>query len=287
LSTDGLKLAFGSEDDTSITLSPRATQPAQSLIVRIEDKYFIPHSLKDEVLTLLDDQLRPKKKKLPSPTFIESTYFDSPSLDLYQKHFLSPQNRFKLRVRQYFSAKKNKLQGTIAELKQKKDGISIKFRLSVAPNELHSLLEGNPLSHSNDLEERNPSLSPELLNAYVFRMNNAIHSYSLKPINRVQYRRYAFFKKSLRVTLDKDLGYSFISSLPEKMKKEIHRSPFYDTSLIMKDAFFPIHHNKGYIMEVKHSGTPPFWLTEFLEIKKLKKVSFSKYCFSITEELGR
>ncbi len=257
--------------------------------LRMEDKFFVPRRNMPELLDLLRYYLEPS---YPDPstrfTFIESIYFDSPLLDLYQMHFLNQKSRFKVRIRKYlpngvaFSVSKGS-EALFIEVKIKEAGISSKFRLQIGDRDAEALKTGMFLGMSPDLQARNLKLDQKKLEKRLLILNSKIQEFCLRPLARVSYRRHAFEKNGLRMTVDENIQSVIYHELSSSLKSS-HKN---NVDLLLKSSqmveqFSP---NDFLVLEVKHQGFLPEWVMSLPNQVHCKKVSFSKYAYSISRRL--
>jgi hypothetical protein len=86
----------------------------------------------------------------------------------------------------------------------------------------------------------------------------------------------------VRVTLDEALEFQILAPVSPDVRHYIEASPIHSMALAMKERF---RLGKDLVLELKHSGEKPAWLAEFLGHHGVRNASFSKYCFSMSQEL--
>jgi SPX domain protein involved in polyphosphate accumulation len=257
----------------------------QGTFIRFEEKFFLP---KQNSLSFKTSILKYLSLSSPIPgtqfTGIESVYFDSPDFQIYQMHFAARQEeRFKVRARSYAP---NGVPGDGSahlEYKSKHAGVSKKTRFQIGPEELKLLWEGYTIpGDSKTLEGRNPELEEEKLEERVKHINTLISGIRLKPSCIVRYRREAFEGGNLRLTIDDQIAFETTRSF-SGMRPMLDSNPDLNEAAIrMRTAF---QHGEYLLVEVKHPGSVPLWLTEILNANHCQKAKFSKYCYSVTEAL--
>jgi SPX domain protein involved in polyphosphate accumulation len=251
---------------------------------RIEDKFFIPRSRGPELIATLKNRLDSSYPDSATQfNLIESLYFDSGKLDIYRSHFESLDRRFKVRVRRYASNGVWKDDSVHLELKMKEKGVSKKVRFKIGPNECSLLSLGHRIPLSIELMRRNPKQGAITLLKRIAKMNAIIARYGLRPQCRVTYMRQAFERDGLRVTLDDQIRYQILSPIDSPTSSRISRSPAWEKASLMRNNFLRADH---LVVEVKHAGTIPSWLQEFLAATGASKMSFSKYCFTMSEHMS-
>jgi SPX domain protein involved in polyphosphate accumulation len=252
---------------------------------RIEDKYVADRAVLAPILSELSSHLDPG---YPNPetkfTNIESLYFDGPDLVFYQHHIQRLQQRSKLRIRRYGPNGKWDDKSAFIELKTKvvlDDGkkISKKKRLKISNQLFEHLKQGGRLTPSSELRGLNINLSEKKILKRINVINSLVDHYGLGPRVSVTYKRNAFEKGSLRITVDNNL----LTKVYEPVKRPDHR-------LLEQKEIFEMnqkrrvnyHRSKNMIVEIKHDGSIPEWTQKMISDLDIRPVSFSKYCWSIS-----
>jgi hypothetical protein len=62
----------------------------------------------------------------------------------------------------------------------------------------------------------------------------------------------------------------------------LKKATFWKRAELMRESFLT---HKNIVVELKHKGQLPDWIQLFLEAHPYPKVSFSKYCYAVTESL--
>jgi SPX domain protein involved in polyphosphate accumulation len=261
-----------------------------SLFRRFEDKYIIPKSFREELSKLLVKHLKTDyPEKDTKFTTMKSVYFDSSSLDMVKHHMSKASDRFKIRTREYGpNGKLNKSDYTFLEIKAKHGDITDKFRIKVPKLDLDNFKKGIPITPTIPLAKMNSNIAlPELVKR-VADINQALELFHLRPSCETQYNRRAYVDGAahdagLRVTFDEEVEYKVLDVIPTQISNELHKG--HDTEdgcalMGMVENYNPKDHM---ILEVKHHGAVPDWLTKFLNDNQLQKTQFSKYCYSIAK----
>src|ERR1035437_4289270 len=259
-----------------------------SLFRRFEDKYIIPKSLRDELVKALEKHLRADyPDKSTKYNLMKSTYFDSSSLDMLQHHMSKANSRFKLRTREYApDGKFQKTDFAYLEIKAKHGDITDKFRIKVPKDCMETFKKGAPITPTIQLAKINPGIALPDLVKRVADINQALELFHLRPSCETQYTRRAYTDGTandagLRVTFDEGVQYKVLDIIPTGISNELNKAGEEKNNLMnMISSYSP---NDHIIMEVKHHGTVPDWLTKFLNDNKLQKTNFSKYCYSIAK----
>jgi SPX domain protein involved in polyphosphate accumulation len=259
------------------------TDARAETFVRIEDKFLIPRERSTELFRLLDENLDPS---YPNPgmnfNLIESLYFDTDNLDVYRSHFMQLDTRFKMRIRRYATNGEWKDDAVHLELKAKEMGVSKKARFKIGPSECSVLALGQRLPLSLELVRRNQKLGALVLLKRMSRINNLVTRLSLRPQGKVTYVRRAYERDGLRVTVDDQIRYQMITPPSAAVRQDIAKQEIWKTAQAMRETFRREDH---LVLEVKHSGVVPEWVTKFVQGVGREKASFSKYCFSISDHL--
>lgn len=246
---------------------------------RIEDKFIVPVELKQELNELLNKNLKPDYLD-EGIRFngMRSIYFDSANCDLMRHHLAKAASRFKIRIRQYVpDGLLAKSSGFFLEVKAKNSHVSDKFRFKISQESLDKLFKGEELS-LDEVTAANPNSLKIELASRLNDINTAISHFTLRPTCEVTYLRKAFADGEFRVTVDDDIKYKPVSSFNHnELVKNLITPELVDT-------YVP---EKHIILEVKHQGTVPTYLTEFLTKHNIQKASFSKYCYSMSKIISQ
>jgi hypothetical protein len=267
---------------------------SQGVFERIEDKFFVSRERLEELNALLEKQMAPSYLD-PNTRFcgVESIYLDSSNLNSYTSHFRPATSsarggRFKIRVRRYYpDGRADHGQSALLELKQKvfdgEQAKTKKVRFSLGLRDLARLMRGKTVQFVPRLLRLNPSISPVQLFQRLRMINKLIRKHGLKPICRVSYVRRAFEASGLRVTYDDGIRYESLLRAPVMASPTVlMESEQQKRAAEMAEQFRSFD---GVVLEVKHGGDVPGWLTSFLDRTGSGKISFSKYCFSITDQV--
>lgn len=230
---------------------------------RMEVKYLVNSIIAD----ILKGQIAfymPFDEKAAKNPFIRSVYFDNKELKCFNDHMNKINPRFKIRFRQY--EKDGNFKGVgFFEIKKKISSTTIKDRFKTDMDLIYSIPDQQV---PDSVFFHNKGLSTDKLITIYSEIIGNKRKYELEPVTSVSYYREAFEnnEKSLRITFDSQLEFQSIHD----SSNNIVRLPFRKPSDFM-------------IMEIKHAGQMPSWLTSLLKYNALKKQHFSKYCDSIRE----
>jgi SPX domain protein involved in polyphosphate accumulation len=257
---------------------------------RIEDKFVVPAELKAELLTLIESKMTPSyPDKNTEYTLIESIYYDSPECQSFFDHFGSAPERHKLRTRRYGPNGKMNMDETHLELKSKtqsnvlnQPGISKKARFQIGKEELKLLQAFKPLHLSRSLAELNPGIELRTLVKRARNVSEIVSTLKLVPTCRVTYARKAYQAGDLRVTVDENITSELLRDVGAA--NLLDRDPTVKTRAADMCARFG--NGDIAILEVKHNGTIPSWITDYLQSRGVGEASFSKYCFSMASFAG-
>lgn len=257
---------------------------------RIEDKFVVPGALKAELLALIESKMTPSYPDSTTQfTLIESIYYDSAECQSFFDHFGTAPERHKLRTRRYGPNGKMNLVETHLELKSKtqstilnQSGISKKARFQIGKEELKLLKEFKPLHLSRSLAELNSGIEMRTLVKRARNVSEIVSKLKLVPTCRVTYSRKAYQAGDLRVTVDQDITSELLRDV------DTARLLSRDPSVKARASEMCARFGTGdiAILEVKHAGTVPSWITDYLQSRGVGEASFSKYCFSMATFAG-
>ncbi len=257
---------------------------------RIEDKFVVPAALKTELLALIESKMEPSYPDARTQfTLIESIYYDSSDCQSFFDHFGTAPERHKLRTRRYGPNGKMNFDETHLELKSKtqshilnQPGISKKARFQIGSEELKLLQAFRPLHLSRSLAELNPGIELRTLVKRARNVSEIVNTLMLVPTCRVTYARKAYQAGDLRVTVDENITSELLREI--NGADLLNRDPTVKARAIEMCGRFG--NGEIAILEVKHTGTVPSWITEFLQSRGVAEASFSKYCFSMATLAG-
>lgn len=221
-------------------------------------------------------------------TLIESLYFDGPNLEFHQEYFQSLPERYKLRVRRYAPNGTWTQDAPLVELKYKKlnpetgKKVCKKKRFCITQETFESLKAGKTIELTPELFNLNKNISLPKMEKLIKRVNKLIRNYKLSPSMSVQYKRQAFQKDNFRFTIDGDITAKSMRDICSQQAVEI-KSEVEKTEKSQKMASY--EKGQNFILELKHSGTIPFWMEKELEKQNIAKTTFSKYSWSISNLL--
>jgi SPX domain protein involved in polyphosphate accumulation len=257
-----------------------------SLFKRFEDKYILPRTLKDALEKALSKHLKPDYPDSKTRyNLMKSTYFDSKNLDMVKHHTSKAASRFKIRTRDYApNGKLHKSDFTYLEVKAKHGDVCDKFRIKVPKASMQSFEKGLPIIPNIDLIKANPHIGVVDLVKRVADINGAMQTFDLRPSCEVSYTRRAFSDGAkddgLRVTFDEGVKYNVLDIVSTSAGESLSKDNDSDGLAKMVAGYSPADH---IILEVKHHGSTPDWLNQFLNDHKIVKTQFSKYCYSMAK----
>jgi hypothetical protein len=215
---------------------------------------------------------------------VESIYFDSPHLDIFNAHFTVLDGRFKLRTRTYGPNGAWDRSSVFLEMKVKRNEVTQKYRIKLDPENQAALFENDApsLQLSRALHRMNPSVEFRDLSLKIQQINQHLQRLQLRPCSRLLYRRKAFEGEDIRVTLDENIRAELLVDLPTATRVGVLASPVWLQARQMQ-VNPPI--SQCVILEIKNCGVLPDWLMEFLEKGRTPEARFSKYCYSVVTHL--
>ncbi len=226
---------------------------------RFEFKYHLPLAVADRLIPQVMNYMNWDESVGEKDYYeVNSLYFDSRDFKCYHEKISGLMNRKKARIRTY-----SKILGPTSdiyfELKRKAGEVILKDRIIVKTKDSEKFSE-NPFSLCEIDEYRG-----NFLNEFLFE----ISMYQMKPVVLVSYKRkpfYSKFDKRFRVTFDYDLGFA-------------------KPNAFNFDADYKMLHD-FVIMEVKFNGAMPKWFHDIIEMYRLNKEPFSKYCAGVESVYG-
>jgi SPX domain protein involved in polyphosphate accumulation len=218
---------------------------SKDLFKRTEKKY----GLSNKQIQTLKKNLNDRSFLVGNKTeyLIQNIYFDTDDDHLLIKSINKPVFKEKIRLRAYGLV--NMESFVFLELKKKYKGIVYKRRSKM------TLLEAYQLLYSHKM----PTLK-DYHNVQVLKeIEQFIKRYPLKEKAYVGYKRTAYEKNGLRITIDED-----ITTRHDDLRLEYG----YKGQALLEDA--------SGIMEVKSSKAMPLWFSDLLNIYEIYPKSFSK-----------
>lgn len=191
---------------------------------------------------------------------IVSLYYDNDERDCYWEKVRGSKNRRKFRVRVYGS-EGGKIPPTVfIEVKHKQEGRGVKRRVRLPLEQAMRVGEGKmPTIPLNPVDTRT---CEEIINDLVIRRG-------FKPCMTMRYDRRAYAAKDptsdLRVTYDTGIAYRLDNLLPTPNDQNFTRQNF-------------MYPDELSVLEVKITGTIPYWLSVLLATSGCRLQSHSKYC---------
>ena len=224
---------------------------------RFEMKFVITREQRNAMMPRLLERMRADENALEGAYYpIVSVYYDNADRDCYWEKEQKVPSRRKMRVRIYGNDD-GRLPPTIfVEIKHKCDGRGVKRRLKVSLDEAYWISAGNdPRVPLRPVDQRS-----------VFEIHDLVRVRKFKPCLAMRYDREAFADKDpesdLRVTFDTGIAYRFneFEARPDDRK--------------FSDYLLP----PGYsVLEVKVTGSVPYWMTRLVGEVGCILQSHSKY----------
>lgn len=253
---------------------------------RIEKKFVLSRDEGGELLRLIEAKVPPSYPKEGTQFYdVESFYFDSQNLDIFRSHFQIFDGRFKLRTRTYGPNGIWDRSRVYLELKMKKREVTEKFRIRLDPAS-HSLLfesDEPELPLSRALVLTNSSVEFRELSHRVQEVDRHLRKLKLRPCSRLSYRRKAYEDGEIRITIDENVCAELLLDVDPATEMEIVGTPLWLEAQRMQSSH-PV--SQGMILEIKNQGTLPDWMNEFLQDHQMTEARFSKFCYSVTSNLG-
>lgn len=241
--------------------------PALSFAVNFIERYEIKYLLPERVVPKIRASIAPycKRDKYANAEgyySIRSLYLDTENYDLFWANAREQRDRFKVRIRNY----PGKNSPVFFEVKRRVGDVIVKSRSVVpAATWLEVLLKS--------------AFETQIQNKHLARFIDVYHRYHLEPRVLVEYEREPYeslFDNYARVTFDRRVMCQEQRSLslegdPRRWRPVDHRVQTWTTEPVC-------------VLELKFEHRPPRWMSDMIRNHELTRMSFSKYCYSITSE---
>jgi len=199
---------------------------------------------------------------------IRSLYFDTPSLGLYAANGREQGYRFKVRARMYPDAPAGPC---FLEVKRRCLDVIVKTRAPVPCDRWREAIDCDGAT-LDALTERSRTA--------VLSFASKVHSHHLEPVLLVQYEREAYVSEIdsyARLTLDREIRVQPMTALdfeadPRRWRLVDHAAQTRSTGSVA-------------VLELKFERRPPAWMDTMVQRLELVRLSFSKYCYGIANEL--
>ncbi len=187
---------------------------------------------------------------------IVSLYYDTDRRDCYWEKEEKVPSRRKLRVRVYGSLDGHLPPTCFVEVKHKCEGRGVKRRLRLPLEECFEIAAGRNVSKTFGLLDRRT----------VEEVHKLVHDRGFKPCCAMRYDRLAYTDRDpesdLRVTFDTGVAYRMDNLIPVPDDRRF-------TQFLLPEGYA--------VMEVKVTGTVPYWLTVLIGEHHCILQSHSKY----------
>lgn len=244
---------------------------ARELVIeRYELKYLVPERLLPAIRAAAHATCRLDRYAGADGTYrIRSLYFDTRAHDLYWANAREAASRFKVRARNYPGT----TSPVFLEVKNRILDVIVKTRAAVPAASWRRVIdcEGRALA---ELSKAN------LRGAFAFA--NRVHLHHLEPTLLVEYEREAYeseIDSYARLTFDRNiqvqppLGFN-LDADPKRWRDVDHTLRTRTTEPVS-------------ILELKFERCPPAWMVSLVSRLELTRLSFSKYCYGLSDELER
>lgn len=225
---------------------------------RFEMKFVITREQRDALMPHLLPHLRADANAGDNAFYpIISLYYDNPDRDCYWEKIRGQKSRRKLRVRVYGSLDGKVPPTSFIEIKHKCDGRVVKRRAQMSLENALIVGEGKnvdvPLNFASE--------------KVIIEAHKLIHERGFRPLCCMRYDRQAFADvnpaSDLRVTFDAGIGYRMDDLMPEPDDRKFNH-------YLLREG--------ESVMEVKVTGSVPYWLPGMLGAAGCILTSHSKYC---------
>lgn len=219
---------------------------------RKETKYKISSEQFKSIMPVLMEHMKLDKHNNNGQLYsIYNIYYDTPNNDVIRLSTSHPKYKEKLRLRCYKIPRTSE-DIVFIELKKKIAGTVNKRRAVLSRSDCERFLQ------YREIPEDANNLEKQVLREIAYYFSHM----PVSPAVALSYDRLALFDKH-----DPDLRISFDSNIRAR-RDQLY---FCDNhgELLLPEGY--------YIMEIKHPGVMPVWLTDLLCANKIYKQSFSKY----------
>jgi SPX domain protein involved in polyphosphate accumulation len=252
---------------------------------RIEDKFILPQKFLPEFRSLVEDHLdRSYGVKEADSSLIQSIYFDSSTAEFFQHHFQKLVKRAKLRIRRYGLNRVWDNAIIFLECKYKINGTNSKYRFLMSQDCLDRFYRDGEIVVTSELLLANPTMKPESLVRRVKEVNQLIQHFHVRAQLNVEYKRLAFEKGDLRITIDQNLNAVMLGEITQDAARRIKHRDYWLQALLMRGQF---NDQDQCLVEIKHHGNHPAWFDQFLQERGVSQSHFSKYCWGMTQVIDR
>jgi hypothetical protein len=191
---------------------------------------------------------------------IVSLYYDNPDRDCYWEKIQGSKNRRKFRVRVYGSLDGRLKPTVFIEVKHKQDGRGVKRRVKMPLEEAMRVGAGEwPNLKLSEVDQR---AVREIIEDLVKRRG-------FKPVMVMRYDRKAYAARDpesdLRITYDTGIAYRLDNLQPIPDDRDFRRENY-------------MYADDVSVLEVKVTGSVPYWLSVLLAETGCRMQSHSKYC---------
>jgi hypothetical protein len=224
-------------------------------------KFVINGAQRAELMKTLEPQLKADANADDTAYYpIVSLYYDNDERDCYWEKIQGSKNRRKFRVRVYGSLD-GKLPPTVfIEVKHKQEGRGVKRRVKISLDQ--AMRVGQGIWPDMKLSEVDQRAVREIIEDLVIRRG-------FKPVMVMRYDRKAYAARDpqsdLRITYDTGIAYRLdnLKPVPD------------DRGFTPENYMYPADTS---VLEVKVSGSIPYWLSVLLAETGCRLQSHSKYC---------
>lgn len=207
-------------------------------------KFVITREQREALMGDMLSRMKPDENAVDGAFYpIVSLYYDNADRDCYWEKVQRFSNRRKMRVRVYGSLD-GRLPPTIfVEIKHKCDGRGVKRRLLCTLDEAYRVAEGKEIAPRSKILDRR----------LIEEIHHLVKARHFRPCCAMRYDRHAFADSDpasdLRVTFDTGIAYRFenLEVIPDDRRF---------THYLLPDGYS--------VMEVKVTGSVPFWLTHMI-----------------------
>lgn len=242
---------------------PFGSPHAVNLIERYEIKYLLPERMVPRVRAHIAPYCKRDKYANAEGFYaIRSLYLDTANYDLFWANAREQRDRFKARIRNY----PGKSSPVFFEVKRRVGDVIVKSRAVVPEKKWLEVL-------------LNSAFGTPIDNKHLARFIDVYQRYHLEPRVLVEYEREPYeslYDNYARVTFDRRIicqeqrGLS-LEADPHRWRPVDHRVQTWTSEPVC-------------VLELKFERRPPRWMSDMIRNLELTRMSFSKYCYSVTSE---
>lgn len=244
------------------------TRAGEQDLERREFKYLVPNHVLPRLRSAVAATCAPDRHAGPDGTYrIRSLYLDTPSYDLFYANNREAAERFKARIRCY----PDSTSPVFLEIKTRLLDTIVKTRAPVPRDGWQAIVEGKTAASG----EASPSHAERGRERFLA----LVHSYHLRPVVLVEYRREAYVSAVdvyARATFDTRIACQPRHALELEADPRRWRPVPHPGRTVTEPAYT--------VVELKFGPRAPEWMVALVRRFDLMRHSFSKYGYALRAE---